>query len=539
MSFRMCSRVVLSSLFVLPCACLDHPLKSVEYESIGEGETVLVLDVQRKVDVLFVIDNSGSMGEEQAVLAANFNTFVEVLERMDVGADYRIGITTTDNGNISCRNTTPEAGALQMRSCRSHLDDFVFSPGTSAVIDKTVEACLDPCPDTLMDLQPVPTALDDDGAQAVRPWLQRGNGTTNVPEGVTTAQALGCWGPQGINGCGFESALESMRLTLVRSGVDTESGYGFMRDDALLQVVFITDEADCSVTVAGQAAFDIEGTRDLWPDPEAPLPPSAVCWNAGVGCSSLADGTTHCEPVVLDASGEPVHGDDAALHPLRRYIEILRKIDEDKRLIAETTDPQVLVSVIGGVPSGYAGEPIDYAAGSDGEFFDSFGVGPGCSSGNGTAVPPVRLRVLAEAFADEPGTNLFSICDADYSPALDAIAEILVGRFRPNCIEGCVAAVGALDDGDLPSCTVVHEIGGTSKEIATCVRDSQGQWQRPEGEALCLYAVTGDDLDPACDVAGQNVELRFLRDPQVPVGNVSATCEMSTQGLTECPGPSS
>lgn len=47
-----------------------------------------------RVDVLFVVDNSPSMIEEQENLGRNFRSFFEHLVR--AGADYHIGVTTTD-----------------------------------------------------------------------------------------------------------------------------------------------------------------------------------------------------------------------------------------------------------------------------------------------------------------------------------------------------------------------------------------------------------------------------------------------------------
>ena len=47
-----------------------------------------------QVDVLFVVDDSGSMSAEQASLAANFDAFIHAAE--DWETDYRIGVTTTD-----------------------------------------------------------------------------------------------------------------------------------------------------------------------------------------------------------------------------------------------------------------------------------------------------------------------------------------------------------------------------------------------------------------------------------------------------------
>ncbi|MBV1861358.1 MAG: VWA domain-containing protein, partial [Nannocystaceae bacterium] len=71
-------------------------------ESTGEEEVcdpelencTSVVTLQRAADILFVIDNSGSMGEEQAILANNFGSFIEVLEADGVEANYRVGVTT-------------------------------------------------------------------------------------------------------------------------------------------------------------------------------------------------------------------------------------------------------------------------------------------------------------------------------------------------------------------------------------------------------------------------------------------------------------
>ena len=45
-------------------------------------------------DLLFVVDNSGSMSEEQENLARSFDTFIHWLTQENV--DFHIAITTTD-----------------------------------------------------------------------------------------------------------------------------------------------------------------------------------------------------------------------------------------------------------------------------------------------------------------------------------------------------------------------------------------------------------------------------------------------------------
>ncbi len=47
-----------------------------------------------KIDVLWVVDNSGSMASRQENLARNFQSFIELFARGSI--DYRLGVTTTD-----------------------------------------------------------------------------------------------------------------------------------------------------------------------------------------------------------------------------------------------------------------------------------------------------------------------------------------------------------------------------------------------------------------------------------------------------------
>jgi hypothetical protein len=61
----------------------------------GWREEVLAQTSDGAVDVLFVVDNSCSMIEEQAALATHVETFIEAL--IDSAVDYHIGITVLDS----------------------------------------------------------------------------------------------------------------------------------------------------------------------------------------------------------------------------------------------------------------------------------------------------------------------------------------------------------------------------------------------------------------------------------------------------------
>lgn len=76
------------------------PRKKVLYEGQGKyyGETLDAYEqpLQSYSDILFVVDNSCSMADEQASLANNFSNFMQIFMKNDT--DWQIAVITTDNG---------------------------------------------------------------------------------------------------------------------------------------------------------------------------------------------------------------------------------------------------------------------------------------------------------------------------------------------------------------------------------------------------------------------------------------------------------
>jgi len=62
--------------------------------NISDQTDVFHQPTEVKSDVLFVVDNSGSMGEEQGALASNFSSFIQYATTLDV--DYHIGVIATE-----------------------------------------------------------------------------------------------------------------------------------------------------------------------------------------------------------------------------------------------------------------------------------------------------------------------------------------------------------------------------------------------------------------------------------------------------------
>ena len=159
-----------------------------------------------KMDILFVIDDSGSMGQEQDNLAANFPQFVSVLESFTNadGAliDYHVGVTTTGVSKSWSMQTIP---GLPPISQSQSGDDGRLRGGASCSMASG--------------------------------WLSRGD--------ADVASKFSCAASVGTDGPTDEMPLEGLRLALTDRVADG-SNTGFLREDALLAVVILTDEEDCS-----------------------------------------------------------------------------------------------------------------------------------------------------------------------------------------------------------------------------------------------------------------------------------------------------
>jgi len=356
---------------------------------------------------MFVIDNSGSMGTAQARLATAMDTFVARLD--NEGIDFRISVTTTDDGNPWCSGTTPEGGSFVASSCRSRQEQFVFNGGST--VDVTDEACLDICSHPTIAL--LPTTTDVDPSPSPRPWIERIDGTTNLPKGVTPAAALRCFLPMGVDGCAFERPLESLNKAITRTVTNGEDEYGFIRDGADTLLVIVTDEVDCSAS--GEGIFLPDGSQVFWSNPGSPAPSSGLCWNAGVACSGASpyDG---CSSENYDAEGDPgASDDDAVMLPLSRYEDRIGQLDVANGAGA------VRVALIGGLPD--AGGDLVYEDAGNPADQENWGIGWGCESGSVSALPPVRMRELFQDAAEPAECPLYSICSDDYCDELEHMID--------------------------------------------------------------------------------------------------------------------
>jgi hypothetical protein len=157
-----------------------------------------------KMDIVFVIDDSVSMQQEQDNLIANFPGFINVIEnyetRSGMPLDYRIAVTTTGRDQRVGYQTP---GFL----------DWVEQDGLNGAFVTDPECGF------------TKRWIDDDDPD---------------PEA-----AFSCLASVGIGGPDIEMPLMALELALSDRVSDGTNNH-FLRDDALLAFVVLTDEDDCS-----------------------------------------------------------------------------------------------------------------------------------------------------------------------------------------------------------------------------------------------------------------------------------------------------
>jgi hypothetical protein len=176
---------------------------------------------------------------------------------------------------------------------------------------------------------------------------------------------------------------------------------GFLRPDAHLAVVYITDEDDCSAP-ADTTIFDDNVTTQ-----DSSLRCSVyghICDGAHVPTSVFTTPLDHC---TADLKG------GGKLIPVQVFV------DEMKHLRTQS----VSVTVIGGWPT----DPTNalYAIGYDPDsvYGDRLASIPICSSTNGKAAVGLRLKQFVDAFG--PAGKIVSICQDDFSNAMAEVGQLI------------------------------------------------------------------------------------------------------------------
>lgn len=275
-----------SSLLLLAIlsGCPDRPVAALTPHGEGQDVQRIPATVNRKIDLLFVIDNSGSMKEEQDSLAANFGQFMSVLANIEGGLpSVHIGVVSSNVG----------AGGWSLDRCGGDGDDGALQTTPRG-------ACAPPAGRFIAD-------------------EELADGTRQRNYSGTLEETFSCIARLGIDGCGYEQHLEAMRRAL--DGSRPENA-GFLRDDAWLAVVFIADEDDCSAW--NTQIFDTAGDAN-----DSALGPYGYrCTEWGVVC----DGSPLPRAPGSYELCSPRQESPYLYHP-QEYVDFLKGLKPDPRLV--------------------------------------------------------------------------------------------------------------------------------------------------------------------------------------------------------------
>jgi hypothetical protein len=148
----------------------------------------------KPVDILWIVDSSGSMSEEQSYLATNFSSFITTMKSS--GVQFQTSVTSTDICD-PYQNLTPECPVAYGGSFETHLQgSFVGSTGRKVLKDSDTD---------LVD-------------------------------------KFNTYAKVGTNGSGFEHGMRAAHLAIQK----TMSGANeaLIRSNAFLSVIVVSDEED-------------------------------------------------------------------------------------------------------------------------------------------------------------------------------------------------------------------------------------------------------------------------------------------------------
>lgn len=343
-----------------------------------------------QLDLLFVIDNSNSMAEEQASLATELPGLLGTLSSRFTS--IQVGVVTADMG----------VGGHDVPTCvnRDFGDDGILR--TAGRTD--IAGCSATYPRFLV-------------------WQAGGGQPIDA-----FASDVGCVARAGVGGCGFEQQLEAplKALTPTAPRVWTSTQFhvvgtpgapdgldrpffrmtsphgnvandGFVRDDSMLAVVLVTDEEDCSAS-----------------DPNVFDPASTTYGSADLNLRCFA------YPQALHPVSRYVRGLlQLRRHPSRLAYFVLAGLPPD---LAPSPGAQIawnrLISPDPAVRDARMNERVDPTQPNR--------LTPSCSTENGVAFPPIRILQTAQQLESAGArVGIGSICQDSYATAFASFLTVL------------------------------------------------------------------------------------------------------------------
>ncbi len=448
MKIRFAFLLLVVGFIATSSSCTQRSLNALTPCTINGVVQNVPVNPQRALDVLFVIDDSPSMQDEQEKLAEQVPRLVSLLLTGGEDTDGSIPLTGGRFPPIESLHVAVITPDLGHSTVPAH--EFTAGSGMSFDFFPTATCMRNSGAGKAGFMQVTGFTLPDrnectaDTPPAGTLYLNINPDSSFTPEAfVDDVECVtGQGAPPDNWGCGFEQQLES----ILASERNTANA-GFSREGALLAVILITDEDDCSTT--DPRVFDVED-RDSNPF-QGPFtssmgdPPDALQFNLRCWEHSKDDGVEE--------------DDTKVLQPVRRYVDGVTALKSDPS--------QVVFAAITGIPEdtdlnreNFNSDEDRYQAilnhpdmeeepDPDPEPYEpqpnTVGqqLRPACTSTvegqteRSRAFPGRRIVQTMDGLARENtgvGTVVESICADDFSPALNAIVDRIAAALRQLCL---------------------------------------------------------------------------------------------------------
>ncbi len=218
------------------------------------------------VDLLLVMDNSASMGEEQQILATGLFTLINALtaptadQKSSPVNDLRIALVSSDLGmQYGGEGQFHGTAGKDISGCKEPMgDDGLFKTAAvqSIIVERDKIRCDvggNQCPDANWGCENGFCVPPASGNEVLCTGNLSGQWTETSEEAYNPnlAKQVACVAQLGIDGCGVEQQLQAGVRALTRA-----DQRAFVREKNMLAVLVVSDEEDCSIKDPGLFGSD-------------------------------------------------------------------------------------------------------------------------------------------------------------------------------------------------------------------------------------------------------------------------------------------
>jgi hypothetical protein len=365
------------ALALLASACQDYAYEEQPNTVVREKRKTFNTSVAQEANILFVVDNSGSMAGEQAQLGQSFSAFRQVLDEKFGPGKYKISVITTGMESDNCPqcNDTIKQGCINETGENGRFQDrkgCVWEGGS--------------CQPSPSSDQPTFNFIADPSCRVVDSTNQNCFYDSTTYRGTVMV---------GTSGCGYERGLAAMRKAL-ESNLTGSYNSGFLDPQAVLTVAIISDEEDCG---------EVGDVDDLTPSQ------ATICYYAAKGVGPMGEN-------IYPGTNKPY-----ALTPVQDYYDFLMSLKDGKT-------GMVKFAAIVGVKDKNNPDTttIEYEnATQTSQARQACTTPPPCSSTRGYcgAFPGTRYIELYKKFAASENGFLDTICQNDFHDTLLKFATFI------------------------------------------------------------------------------------------------------------------